>query len=241
MLLVDHLFVVALFLVQPALSALEHRRFRARIAAGDPPDRVQVYRRVLILEWFAFAVLMATWMGLDRPFGLLGFSTPEGLGFVVGAGITVLGTILLAMQWRAAVTMTEPQRANMRASFGFVGHFLPQTDRELRWMLLASVTAGIVEEALYRGFAIWYVSAWTGVPVAVVLTSAAFGLGHLYQGRSGALRTGLVGLFLAVLFVVSGSLWVPIAAHTLLDGLQGVMIREIYRPGTEPTVGTGAA
>ncbi len=241
MLLVDHLFVVALFVVQPAASAIEHRAFRRRIAAGDPPDRLRVYQRVLVLEWSAFAILMGTWIWLGRSVDLLGFSTPAGTGFAIAAGITVLVAVLLTMQWRTSITTTEPQRARMRESFGFVGHFLPRTDRELRGMLLASVTAGIVEEVLYRGFAIWYVSSWTGTPAAVVLTSGAFGLGHLYQGGSGALRAGAVGLVLAVLFVVSGSLWVPIAAHILLDVLQGVMIREVYRPGPEASVAASPA
>ncbi|HSM04354.1 MAG TPA: type II CAAX endopeptidase family protein [Longimicrobiales bacterium] len=236
MALVDHLFILALFVVQPVVGALEHRRFRRRIDAGEPPDRLRVYRRVVLLEWATFAVLLGAWGWLDRPAALLGFSAPVGTGFAVAAGITLLVSILLAVQWRAAIRMTEPARVKLRAAFGFVAHFLPQTDRELRGMLRASVTAGIVEETLYRGFAIWYVGTWIGVPAAVVLTSVAFGLGHLYQGGTGALRAGLVGLALAGLFVLSGSLWVPIAAHMLLDVLQGLMIREVYRPGAEPPV-----
>jgi membrane protease YdiL (CAAX protease family) len=236
MTLVDHLFVVALFLIQPVVSALDHRRYRAGIAAGVGPDRLRMYRDVMIVEWSAFTVVMGAWLWLGRPIDLLGFSTPGGVGFAVAAGLTFFGAVVLAVQWRNAGSMTEAQRVTMRQSFGFVGHFLPQTDRELERVLYTSVTAGIVEEVLYRGFAIWYVSSWTGVPAAVVITSVAFGLGHLYQGAAGARITGLVGLAFALLYVVSGSLWVPMAAHILLDVLQALMVREVYRRGPEAGV-----
>ena len=43
------------------------------------------------------------------------------------------------------------------------------------------------------------------------------------------MRTGLVGLAFGVLFVVSGSIWLPIVGHILVDVLQGRQLREIYR------------
>ena len=61
------------------------------------------------------------------------------------------------------------------------------------------------------------------------MSSIAFGLGHSYQGAGGMLKTGLAGVAFGVLFVISGSIWLPIIAHALLDWLQGRQIREIYR------------
>ena len=59
--------------------------------------------------------------------------------------------------------------------------------------------------------------------------SVAFGLGHSYQGAGGAVKTGLVGLAFGVLYVATGSIWVPIVAHIVLDVLQGAAIHEILR------------
>ena len=66
---------------------------------------------------------------------------------------------------------------------------------------------------------------------ALVLSSVFFGLGHSYQGKSGAVRTGLVGLVFAILYVVSGSIWLPIIGHAVFDILQGKMILELLRKG----------
>ena len=87
---------------------------------------------------------------------------------------------------------------------------------------------------MFRGFVLWYLTLVMPVWGAILVSSIAFGLGHSYQGASGILRTGLAGIAFGVLFVISGSIWLPIVAHALLDWMQGRQIREIYRdvPGT---------
>ena len=64
---------------------------------------------------------------------------------------------------------------------------------------------------------------------AVIVSSLAFGLAHSYQGVQGMMKTGFAGVVLALLYVGSGSIWLPILAHMLLDLLQGLAIRELYR------------
>jgi membrane protease YdiL (CAAX protease family) len=44
-----------------------------------------------------------------------------------------------------------------------------------------------------------------------------FGIDHGYQGWSGVLLTGVLALIFTALFVLSGSLWLPMAVHALLD------------------------
>jgi membrane protease YdiL (CAAX protease family) len=68
---------------------------------------------------------------------------------------------------------------------------------------------------------------------AVIVSSIFFGLGHSYQGVNGAVRTGLIGLAFAILYVGTGSIWIPIVVHALLDILQGGMILETFRTQNE--------
>ena len=91
------------------------------------------------------------------------------------------------------------------------------------------MTAGGVEEIVYRGFVLWYLAFFMPLWGAVIVSSVAFGLGHSYQGVIGGLRCGLVGLAFAIFYVVTGSIWLPIIAHATLDILQGAMIVEILR------------
>ena len=61
------------------------------------------------------------------------------------------------------------------------------------------------------------------LPAAVVVAALLFGMAHAYQGSRGVLQTGLVGLGLAVLYVLSGSLWLPMALHAFVDLNSGLL------------------
>ena len=116
----------------------------------------------------------------------------------------------------------------------------PQTRADWYWYVPVAITAGVCEEFLYRGYAITVLSALTGsVAIAVVISTAAFGLAHAYQGWRGVLGTSIFGLYFALVFVVWGSLWPCIAGHVLQDLVGGVFASRrlaMTRTPEEPTV-----
>jgi len=227
--LVDHLFIVLLFVVQPVHGALEFRRFIHRIEAGEPANRVRLYRQTMVLEWLAFAVLGGAWLLLGRPFAELGFEAPGGGGFWLGAAFVALVSAYFAFAWRRTLSMSNEEKLKHRGSLGALQHFLPRNERHFRNFTAVSITAGIVEETLYRGFVLWYLLQVMPVWAAVIVSSVAFGLGHSYQGVNGVARVTGVGAIFAALFFVTGSIWVPIAGHILLDVLQGGILLNIFR------------
>lgn len=225
----DVLFLLLLFVVQPVTGRMGWNRLLRRVAAGQPPKRPVLYAHTALVEWLALAVLAAFWVLLDRPWAWLGVHGAAGPGFYVTLAVGVVALLALALSAHRTRRLGAPARREARASFGDLGHFLPQTDRELRAFFGLSVTAGVVEELLYRGFALWALSLWMPLWLAVLLSSLAFGLAHGYQGAGGMLRTGALGLVFALMFLASGSIWVPIVLHVLVDVVQGVQIRELYR------------
>ena len=83
-----------------------------------------------------------------------------------------------------------------------------------------AVTAGICEEVLYRGFglaALRWLDPDLETMQLVVLTGAAFGLAHLYQGVMGVIVTGVLGGYFAWIVISTGSLVPVMALHALLD------------------------
>jgi len=100
---------------------------------------------------------------------------------------------------------------------------IPHSAKEGQLFNALSVTAGICEELLYRGFLIAYFGAFVE---AVVLSSIAFGFGHMYQGKIGIVKTGGIGLALAGLYVLTGSLWAPMVLHVLVDVNSGFVARK---------------
>ena len=101
---------------------------------------------------------------------------------------------------------------------------------------LVSVTAGVCEEILYRGLLLAVLSPVVGTWPAVLLSSLIFGLGHAYQGASGIIKTTVIGLVMALLAVFSGSLFVPMLLHAVIDltsgRMMGAALREV--PATRP-------
>jgi len=229
MIIVDHIFIFLLFVVQPIHGALEFRRYIKKVEAGEPADRIKLYRQTLILEWVGFAALAAIWYLFGRPIADLGFVALGGNGFWIGAALLLVVCGYLGYSWWAAGRMTKDEKAEHATSFGKLVHFLPRTDREYRDFFGLSITAGIVEETIYRGFVFWYLAQVMPLWAVVVVSSMAFGLAHSYQGAAGVVRVTLIGLVFGAFYLLTGSIWLPIVGHALLDILQGAMLVEILR------------
>jgi len=227
--IVDHLLMLALFVVQPLHGAWAYRRYVARIEGGEAPDRIGQYRDVLIMEWVAFAVLVAVWVFCARPFADLGFVPPRGTGFVAGLVLLVAATAWLGHAWRQARHADDDERRKLAAALGDLVHFLPNTRRTYRVFCGVSVTAGIVEETVYRGFAFWYLAAWLPMWAVVLVSAVIFGLGHSYQGMSGMFRVTAIGIAFGLFYWLTGSIWLPMAAHMILDILQGGMLYKMLK------------
>lgn len=234
MTLVDHLMIFLLFVVQPAHGAWAWARFMAGIRAGEPPDRLRHYRSAYILEWTAFTVLAAVWLYLERPLAALGLVAPSGTGFWLGVALLIAATGYLAWTWRQARQLENEDRPKFVESLGDLRHFLPHTRREYRSIVGLSITAGIVEEIVYRGFVFWYLAQLMPLWAVVIVSSLGFGLGHSYQGFAGMGRVTLIGIAFGVYYLLTGSIWLPIAAHIVLDVLQCGTIYESLRDDPAP-------
>lgn len=191
------------------------RAIRARVAGA----RERMYRKVATVVWLATLYVLAIWIAKGRPWGTLrlGFSGPlrSGIGFSVAAIIIAL----LVLQGRkVGKTLTRPKAAaQLRERLAFADALMPETDGERRGFWFLSLTAGICEEILFRGFLIWLITAWLGLVAAVILSSIVFGCAHIYLGVAQVPRTAIVGLVLALIAVAAGSLWPAMAIHAAVD------------------------
>ena len=84
-----------------------------------------------------------------------------------------------------------------------------------------SITAGIVEETIWRGFLFWYFGQVMPLWAAAVLSAIGFGLAHAYQGFRAVPRIIAVGSIFVLLYLLTGSLWLSMLLHAIVDMLQG--------------------
>ena len=215
------------------------RRLRRRLQKGIPyTTRAIDYRNNILVMWSATALLAIAWLILGRDWRLLGLTWPFGnpIGVVV-AGCLAGGLVGLDLYYYRQVQRSAAAASDLIERTAPFSMILPHTRRELRWFYGLSLTAGFTEEVLYRGFLIAYLGAFVPVPAAVIVSTAIFAGAHSYQGAAGTLRTFLVGIALAMSFVLSGSLLFPVIAHALVDVISGRMIfNAIRRPPAVATV-----
>ena len=83
------------------------------------------------------------------------------------------------------------------------------------------IAAGGVREEIQRAFLLHRFEVWLGGgTVGVVVTSAAFGIGHLLQGVDAAIATGLLGAFWGLVYLRRRSAVAPMVSHAGFDLLQ---------------------
>ncbi|MDH3216762.1 MAG: CPBP family intramembrane metalloprotease [Candidatus Krumholzibacteria bacterium] len=225
----DILFVAIIAVASPIYGVWDFRRLKARRQAAIPNAGVEFYVTTLIVGWALTFAVSAWWYLANRDFSAigLGFAT-EGWGWWVGGSLAVLACVFLVIQ--SVVVLRNPERIQtVRKQQGSVDlmALIPKNEREARWWPAVSLTAGVCEELLYRGFLIAVFSYLFNTWMALGLSTIIFGLGHFYQGPSGVLKTGFVGLILGALYILTGSLWAPILVHFVLDLNSGVLMRRV--------------
>jgi hypothetical protein len=226
---IDHIFILLVFVALPIYSITSTRRYLTGIEAGEPADRVGSYLETITMQWVFLIVLVIAWWFFGRPMTDLGFQSPEGVQLRRGASALFVMIAALVISWFRIKRLGDEEKKKYTDGLGKMVHFLPQTDRDFRYFVSLSITAGIVEEIVYRGFVLWYLGSFMPLWAAVAVSSIGFGVGHLYMGIGAGVRAGLVGLAFAVYYVLTGSIWFPILAHIALDILQGTMAVELLR------------
>jgi membrane protease YdiL (CAAX protease family) len=220
--------VLALIFVTPLWDALESRRLKA---SADPRKRVKWYVKIVVASWLLAALVV--WIsGGWRSVMTIGARAPwmpssdAARGFAVGAIFSIVALqIVMLLKLRG----NEAARRKLAKAIASLWFILPVTREERRWFFFVSITAGICEEIVYRGFLMHYLigaPAALSVTLAAIVSSLIFGLGHIYQGVRGAIGTTILGFVFAVLFLITGNLALPILLHAAIDARTLLMIPE---------------
>ncbi len=98
---------------------------------------------------------------------------------------------------------------------------LMQSPRNAWLFVLVALVAGGLREEIQRAFLLHRFNVWLGGGVTgVIVTSAAFGAGHLIQGVDAAVATGLLGAFWGSVYLRRRSMVAPLVSHAGFDLLQ---------------------
>lgn len=223
--------LLVMTVVVPLIGVWDFRRLMRWVAEGRTDARVRTYNWILVMEWTMTLGFLAWWLLDGKDFGSLRL-VPKAAGWqwlAIGLGLVAVAVLIQQMM---SVLRSAENLDDVRDKMGDLAGLAPQTQREIRLFDMVSVTAGVCEEILYRGFLLVVLTPVVGIWTAVGLTSVIFGLGHAYQGLAGIGKTALVGLVMALLTVFSGSLFIPMLLHAVIDLTSGRMMGAASRSGS---------
>ena len=208
-----HLLAAYAVLFGPWLGRLWYERVRKRIVGGGPDVKVGLYRELVVEQIITTVAILALSVCGRIAAPNLGLVAPRSWVWNISALVIVLGVLV----WSSL--RLRPRAGKIRERER-IGALLPDSPRERWWFGAVSLGAGVSEELLFRGFLLYYFTLYvphTNTAARVLLASLSFGLAHLYQGGQGVVGTAILGLVLAGLYLMTGSLLLPILIHAALD------------------------
>jgi uncharacterized protein len=184
------------------------------------PDRITMYQHTIFFQWVVFVlVILGVRLHGSSLYAVLGdrwrsarqVFTDIGIGFLL-----LISSIMLPALFGPHQESGGPDKA--------IQFLLPQSGAEIAWWIFLSLTAGICEETLFRGYLQKQFICLTKNAVAGILLSAVlFGAAHGYQGPR---KASLIGGGAAILGAAARwrkSVRPGMIAHTLQDLMGGLM------------------
>jgi membrane protease YdiL (CAAX protease family) len=216
----DGFLAFVLCIGMTAWAHREHSRLEFRLSSGRSRARLEGYRRVIFVQWSLVGLLGLHWVLTSRPASALGLRLPLDWRAGVGILLVAAGVAFLWHQLQE-VRRDDSARAAARRQIADLRALLPHTPRELEAFYRVSITAGICEELLYRGFLVWFLGFWMPAWAGYLVAGAVFGTAHFYQGPAGILKTGAFGVILGLLTWLSGTILPAMVLHAAIDMLNG--------------------
>ncbi|MEQ1473626.1 MAG: CPBP family glutamic-type intramembrane protease, partial [Candidatus Acidiferrum sp.] len=157
-------------------------------------DRVRIYERTIFFEWFVLGlVVLGVWLygaPLSAVFGERWRSVRQLLTDIGIALVFLIASMAVLSIFGAHTKGPDPATQFL----------LPQGRFESMLWIVLSLTAGICEEALFRGYLQRQFMAWTkSAALGIALSAAAFGAAHAYQGLRHVVQIAVLGAMLGTL------------------------------------------
>ncbi len=217
--------LLATFVLFPFAATWTDAFALGSISIDSPLHTRAIVRFCLFLLVFEWAWFLIAWVGIRR-FGKVTFAELVGRGWNrassvfldVGIALGVLVVLLfLGTLLQQFLSRFESSSAPLRS-------MVPKNALEASAFLAAALTAGFVEEFVFRGYLQRQLTAWTG---SVVLGSSLqillFIQGHYFQGLIRLIPVAVFGLLFTLLALWRKSLKPGIIAHGLGDGFGPIL------------------
>jgi membrane protease YdiL (CAAX protease family) len=215
--LADWAFVAVLAVAMPLVSAFYTvPKLRALPANVQHAIRPRVYGQVMVSQWLFAAAGLHVVLLRDYTWGDIGLGQPDWMKFLHGM-LLVLAIGIAVFYMRRKLMTQEDGAEQVREALHKLEWMIPRGGHQRRLWWAVSAHAGWGEELFYRGYLFALLSSMMPLAAAAVVSTLMFSAAHFYQGVRGIVQTSIMGGVFMGLYLVSGSLVVPMLAHALYD------------------------
>jgi membrane protease YdiL (CAAX protease family) len=212
--------------------------YRSNLLLKELPPELNILlsppETIARLFFAGFCLFLAWLSGLpaaDLGLTITHFWSSLGLGLAIG----LITQLAVALMTQAAI-----QRFGRRIySSWLILNILPKTRGQWLWLPLAFIPPVLMEELLFRTLLLGLFGKLIPLPLLIISTSILFGLMHQPQGRLGMIVAGVINVWFAVVFVLTGQLFITFMAHYTVNLLQVIFahfqrewLRELEAPAT---------
>lgn len=194
---------------------------------------IELYSFTLLWEWFLLGIAV---LGLRNRKALLREWIGDGwrgisslLEDISAAGIFWLVALITLSATGILLGHAgfDPEQARKT-----VTKIAPHGSVEIALWIALSITAGICEEILFRGYLQQQLTRVTGrLWLGVVISALIFGSAHAYEGKAAMINLALFGALFGILAVVRRNLRAGILAHAWHDAFTGIVLTVLHRAG----------
>ena len=188
--------------------------------------------KTLIFRWTSIE-LIALGGIVMAPFWITGVSLDTiGLSFISNPlYVAILFTITAIVFWLLwQMKINQETAETIKSQYDAISFLMPEQQGEYRLTVFVSYVAGIFEEIAYRGFLLWFLSGQMHIVPAIILANLPFAMAHLTStGVKNSFMAFILALVFTAAFLLTGSLWLPILLHILVDLYSMTMYYRGYR------------
>lgn len=220
--LVAHPLHTVLVVALVALNAYRGVLGAASARAGLMHSRPQMYLRTIAVEIvFLGIVVFGVRLRGESLQALFGQRWKSATDMVRDVGLGLL--LLVASTLLVSIIGGHQHGSSENQAIAFL---IPQTGTELLLWFVLSVVAGICEEAIYRGYFQAQFSALThSVPAGILISAAAFGAVHGYQGFRRAAVIAVSAILYGAFVHWRGTVRPGMIAHSLQDAVAPFLLK----------------
>lgn len=226
------LFILFLLFYEPIIGYFDFQRFKQKVKT-DSNARIKYYNNAIIGLWIPTIIILLLIGLTELSFKEIGLTIPTINTEPLGKWVTYLGLVIgllyllfvlyyiIGFHFSDKIKRELSIKKKEEWEQSVIAPLLPVSEKEKKRWNYVSLTAGLTEEVIYRGFTVFalaYLFPNFSIWAIILLSSILFGLAHTYQGfLMGFSRTTIFAILFCIIFISMGSVIPLMILHFLVD------------------------